>query len=137
MQRARGFSLLEVLVAFAILALVGGVLFQIFGGALRNAGVAEDYSRAALIADSKLATLGIEQPLREGSEGGSEGGGRFNWVLNVTPYVPPEGAAQTEGITPNLPQRLLQAAVTVSWEAGETPRSITVTTVRLVPKETP
>src|SRR5436853_188713 len=36
MRRARGFSLLEVLVAFAIMALVASVLFEIFGGALRN-----------------------------------------------------------------------------------------------------
>ena len=41
--------------AVGVCALVASVLFQIFGGALRNAGAADDYSRAVLIAESKLA----------------------------------------------------------------------------------
>jgi len=45
-RHARGFSLLEVLVAFVILALVAGALFELFGGALRNAGAAGEWTRA-------------------------------------------------------------------------------------------
>ena len=50
----RGFSLLEVLVAFVILALVATAIFRLIGGALGNAGVAEDVSRAVLVAQSRL-----------------------------------------------------------------------------------
>ena len=41
-----GFSLLEVLVAFAILSVSLGVLLQVFATGLRNVGMADDYSRA-------------------------------------------------------------------------------------------
>ena len=41
-NRQRGFSLLEVLVAFAILSVSLGVLLQVFATGLRNAGVADD-----------------------------------------------------------------------------------------------
>ena len=51
----RGFSMLEVLVAFVILALVGTALFRLFSGALNNASAADDYSRAVLVAESVLA----------------------------------------------------------------------------------
>ena len=57
---AAGFSLLEVLVAFVILALVGTALFQLFGGALNNASAADEYSRAALFAESRLTAAAVE-----------------------------------------------------------------------------
>ena len=67
---AAGFSLLEVLVAFIILALVGTALFELFGGALNNASAADEYSRAALFAESRLTAAALETPLREGGDQG-------------------------------------------------------------------
>ena len=52
-SRTRGFSLLEVLVAFVILALVATALFRLFSGALNNASAAEEWSRALLVAESR------------------------------------------------------------------------------------
>ncbi len=62
----QGFSLLEVLVAFVILALVLGVLMRIMSGGLANIGTTERYARAVSIAESHLTALGIESPLVEG-----------------------------------------------------------------------
>lgn len=62
----RGFSLLEVLVAFAILSIALGVLLQIFATGMRNVGLSEEYSQAALYAESILAAYGREAPLAEG-----------------------------------------------------------------------
>ena len=65
-----GFSLLEVLAAFVILALVATALFRLFGGALGNAGVAEDASRAVLVAQRRLDAARGE--LGAGSSSGTE-----------------------------------------------------------------
>jgi len=66
-SRAGGFSLLEVLVAFVILALVATAIFGLYGGALRTVSTSEEWSRALLVAESRLALAASVQPLREGS----------------------------------------------------------------------
>ncbi|MDV7399945.1 type II secretion system protein, partial [Arthrospira platensis SPKY1] len=58
--RQHGFSLLEVLVAFAILSISLGAILQVFATGLRNAGMADDYTRATLYAESILAAIGRE-----------------------------------------------------------------------------
>ena len=127
----RGFSLLEVLVAFIVLVLVVGVLFQIFGGALRNATTAEDYSRALLIAESKMAALGVEKPLREGTDSGSEYDGQYAWQINIAPYILPDSDAQADAPSPGG-SKLVQADVTVSWGPSVRPLSLTLTTLRVM-----
>jgi general secretion pathway protein I len=139
-RSSRGFSLLEVLVAFAILALLGGVLFQIFGGALNNASVGEGYSRALLIAETHLATLGVDSALREGTDSGTEAEGRFNWTVTVSPYVAPAAASPAPGMDPasvTLPTKLVQVDSSVTWGESDAKRSVTLTTLRLVPVEKP
>ena len=49
-NRSRGFTLIEVLVALAVLALALGVLFQIFSTGLNSSRVAEAYAKATLLA---------------------------------------------------------------------------------------
>ena len=79
----RGFSLLEVLVAFVILALVATALFGLFGGALGNAGVAEDVSRAVLIAraGSTPRAASCAAARRRGTEED-----RYEWTTRIEPW---------------------------------------------------
>lgn len=81
----RGFSLLEVLVAFSILALSLGVLMQIFSGSLRNASSAQEQAQAVALAQSLLTSAGVESPLVAGESSGDVDG-RFHWRLRAGPF---------------------------------------------------
>ena len=69
----RGLSLIEVLVAFVVLALTLGVILQIFSGGLRNARLSDAYTRALLLAETRLEAEGSEQALVPGETAGQLG----------------------------------------------------------------
>lgn len=128
MKRASaGFSLLEVLVAFVILALTLSVMMRIFSGGLRNAALAEDYSYAMLLAESKLAELSV-QPLE--GEAGGEFDGKYRWRSTIHPWIEEAGAAGASGQL--LPVRLMEIKVKVAWgeEVGGS-REVGLSTLQL------
>ena len=66
----RGFTLMEILVAFVVLATAVAVLYQTFSAGIRNVDAITGYSQAISLAESKLMALGLEKPLAEGDESG-------------------------------------------------------------------
>jgi general secretion pathway protein I len=137
-SRAAGFSLLEVLVAFVIVALVGTALFRLFGGALNNASAAEDYSRAVLLAESRLASTAVESaPLREGAtDQGRTDDGKYSWVTRVDPYVGPGTTADQQQLGQAANVVLWRISVTVSWPGAlGQDRTLSLATVRLASKQ--
>jgi general secretion pathway protein I len=113
-SRAGGFSLLEVLVAFVILSLVATALFRLFGGALNNASAADDYSRAALLAESVLAETAAG-PLRESVVQGDAEEGRMRWTARVSAYTPPGVNPDLERQSEPMQTRLWRVAVEVAF----------------------
>src|SRR5258708_38490103 len=87
--RSAGFSLIEVLAAFGILALVATALFRLFSGSLNNASAAEEWSRALLLAEAQLDIAASAQTWKAGTQRGSDGIGRIRWESRVDPYSPP------------------------------------------------
>ena len=131
-----GFSLLEVLVAFSILALSMGTLMQIFSGGLRNVGLSEDYARAVAIAEDQLVAVGIESPLIPGEARG-ESGEKFRWHMLAQPLEGSFLSEQTaqQGISSIAPVGLMGISVTVEWDSGSTDRrTLTLNTARLFVK---
>jgi len=119
MKHQRGYSLLEVIVAFALLALALTLLLGSLSGAARQVHNADLRTRAMLHAQSLLAATGIEQPLQEGRSQGDWEDGRYRWELQVEPYLDarasalPQAAATTVS-GPTLAQLTLQ----VRWGEG-------------------
>jgi len=123
----QGFSLLEVLVAFSILALSLGVLMQLFSGSMRNTLAGDAYSRAVELAESTLALAGTEVPLQAGSHAGEEKG--LRWELNIEPYYPEELLAPPQDI------QAYHVSVRVEWDGpgsgSGSGRSVALDTLRL------
>src|SRR5689334_16962782 len=84
-----GFTLLEVLVAFVVLAAAAGILYRTFSTGLTNVDAVTGYNEAIGVAEAKLGTLGLEHPLAEGDESGSTEDHRYDWHLAIQPYTPP------------------------------------------------
>lgn len=135
LKHKRGFSLLEVLVAFVILGLVLGTLMQIFSGGLRNVSRAGEFQRAVMLAQSKLASVGIEMPLAEGQSNG-DFDTNFRWQVSIRPYQDSEmePAEQTGVPKAILPVTLLEVEVRVQWGELEQARNVSLKTLRLANK---
>lgn len=135
--RERGFSLLEILVAFVILALVATALSGLFSGALRNASAAEDWSRATLVAESRLAQATAATPLKEVSDRGSDDDGRIAWETKVAPYVAPNTSPELAAASENLPVRLYRVTVDVRFPGADgSERKLQLATVKIARRET-
>ena len=123
--RQTGYTLIEVLVAFMILALALTVLMRIFSGGLRNVSVSSDYAVATLIAESRLAAAGIDMPLAPGEMSGTEGE-RFEWTVSVQDYEPwPGYRSAAKGVD------AYRVTVTVEWPHGDNTRRVGLSTIRL------
>ena len=125
-NKQQGFSLLEILIAFSILALSLGLLLKIFSSGVNTAMLAEDYTIAVQIAQSKMAVIGVASPLR--ADSGIEND-KYKWLVEVSPYpFNPEHIDLTE-----LSVALVKVKVIVSWGDGSTDdRHVELTTLKLL-----
>lgn len=128
---ARGYTLIEVIVAFALLALALTLLLGTLSGAARQVRWSGDAGRAALHAQSLLDEAGLAEPLRPGTRQGEFDDGRYRWTLEVAAWRDPVDAAAAAPVAPAAP-RLLELRLDVRW--GERPAErLQLRTLRLVP----
>ncbi len=124
--------MLEILIAFSILALSLGILLKIFSAGVNSAVIAEDYTAAVQIAESLMATTGMEKPLLAGQESGLEND-KFHWKVVVSPYsFNPENNDDT-GVT----VMLFKVKASVSWGDDNTrlsERQVELSTLKLARK---
>jgi len=124
-RHARGFSLLEVLVALCILVLCLGMIMSMYSTALQHASDAAAITRATRAGETLLAQLGAEIPLRKGISSGQLGDG-YHWQITISEYQP-EGAPQNW----QMSLHAYWVDIDIHWEGPDRPRSVNFTTLRL------
>lgn len=115
----RGFSLLEVLVAFAIMAMSLAVLYRTSGGSVRAVADAENYERAVRTARSVLALQdGVPESglFIDGVDGG------MRWQLRTVAYPLP-------AVAPGPAMPLHRVEVKVTFGDPERPQSVTLSSL--------
>ena len=123
-RACRGFSLLEVLVAFTILAMLLAALFQVFSAGLNAARAGDRFTRAAVIAQSRLAAVGMVESLQEGVSSGSTDDA-YHWRVTVGEYLDDQLPLIDAVLQP------LTVVVEVYWEEGDNARSVSLTSMLL------
>ena len=129
-RRSKGFTLIEVIVAFAILALGLTILLGILSGATKQVRWADDAGRAALHAQSLLAQQGVAVPLAPGRTEGEFEAGRYRWTLDVEPWRDP--SRQDVALLDPAATRLLQLSLAVQWGEGGPRQQLQLQSLRLV-----
>ena len=115
-SRERGYTLIEVLVAFAVLALALTVLLGTLSGATRQVRWSADAGRAALHAQSLVAQVGVGEPLVPGRRGGELEAGRYRWLLEVEPWIDPQLPAAP--LADPFGAQMMALRLTVEWGEG-------------------
>ena len=121
-----GFTLLEVLVATAILGIAVAVVLQLFSANLRALAMSEDYVSATKRAEAKMLEILDDTALAETTFSETTGDG-YRIDVSVTNAL--------EERTENIPVKLLEISLTVHWTKGTKERSLNLKTMKAVKKE--
>lgn len=119
--RSEGFSLVEVLVALAILGIAIVSLMQLFSSSLRTTKKSGDYTIALIHARSLMAEA-YATPSIDDIDGSFEFDDGYTATREVTEAPPPAEAAEGEEEIEPSPFKFYEIKVTVKWP----PRGMTV-----------
>lgn len=117
----RGFTLIEVVVAIAIMGLGLALLYQILGANTQAVGITSQYQRAAMLAQSLLNAHDAVPESGWNAQGQSGG---YDWQVRSQPYETPV-ARQHPGTVP-----LHELRIQVYWQENGHPRTIALATLR-------
>lgn len=120
MSGARGFTVVEALVAFAIMAVSMVVFYEAMGTSFRTLDRAADVDEAVLVAQSALDGIVAQRRLPDVQSGRS---GAYNWSAQILPL-----SSATSGLLV-----LRTVRMRVQWPGGG--RGVTLERALLVPAE--
>ena len=128
MKRAGGFTLLETLMAVAVLGTAVAAAMGVLSTSLRNVGRAEDYQRAALLARAQMNELLALPYWSEGRAWRGEWGKDWIWSARVERVREPRGQESSREL-----MRLLMVA---RWQTPRGEKTLELETVRLQVRRT-
>jgi general secretion pathway protein I len=121
--RESGFTLLEVVIALAILSIGLVSAIEVFSNDLNLVIVSKEYTLALTHAREKMEEASLN-PIEEGAEVGEFSDGH-KWQRTITPYT----FSETEE---SSPIKMFEIKVVVSWSSGKKTREVDLTSLRTV-----
>lgn len=124
--KERGFTLLEVIVAFSLLAVTVTVILQLFSSNLRVLSTSEDYASAAVRAEAKMRDVLDGEDISEGTSSETTPDG-YRVETTISKVY--------ERRTRDLPFEVLEISVKLTWKSLLAERSMALRTMKMVKKQ--
>ena len=119
-----GFSLLEVIVALAIMAMGFVTVLQLFSGSIRSVSLSEQYLKGTTLAHSKLGELEVNNYSVTEFEGIFPDEKNYRWQLQVSPHASPLNSKEK-----NI--QLSEVTLNVLWEDAGKTRDVEISTLKV------
>ena len=130
-RSSRGFTLLEVMLAFVIFALSFATVLEIMAGSIRSVRRASDDTEVALFAQSIIELVGTEIPVEEGEFNGT-GLDRYQWQLGIHLYDSVDENASMLELAEMSGIELYRVDLDIDWESGKYQRELHFNTIKSV-----
>ena len=119
-----GFSLLEVIVALAIMAMGFVTVLQLFSGSIRSVSLSEQYLKGTSLAHSKLGALEVNNYSVTEFEGTFPDEKKYRWELEISPHTSPLNSKEN-----NI--QLSEVTLNILWEDAGKTRNIQLNTIKV------
>ena len=116
MSRQRGFTLIELSLAFVLLAMTLGLLLAVSGRVQKQMQQADMQNQAVMYGESLIDDLGYGVVIQEQQREGVFTDARFRWHLDIHKQTDVELVKPVKGYGPTL----YQVKVTVFWGTHKT-----------------
>jgi general secretion pathway protein I len=131
-SRNKGFTLIEVVVALAILGVGLTVIIELFSGGLRLARASMEYTKAVNYARMKMEEITVKAAVEEGTEEGESENKIFRWQVGVKKV---DLLSIDKSVDYKPPIELYQVKIDVFWKSGTREKSTSVESLKAIKPE--
>ena len=128
----KGFTLIEVVVALAILGVGLTVIIELFSGGLRLGRASMEYTKAVNYARTKMEEITMKPAVEEGTEEGESDDKAFRWQVGVKKV---DLLSIDNSIDYKPPIQLFQVKIDVFWKSGSKEKSTSVESLKAIKPE--
>ena len=130
-KTSKGFTLLEVMLAFVIFALSFATILEIMAGSMRSVRRASEDTEVALLAQSIMDLVGTEIPIEPGDFSGT-GMDRYDWRLGIYLYESGGEDVGTVELAEMSGVDLYRVDLEIDWQSGRNRRDLHFSTIRSI-----
>lgn len=128
----KGFTLIEVVVALAILGIGLTVIIELFSGGLRLGRASMEYTKAVNYARMKMEETMLKPAVEEGTQEGESDDRTFRWQVGVKKV---DLLSIDKSIDYKPPIELFQVRIDVFWKSGSKEKSTSVESLKAIKPE--
>jgi general secretion pathway protein I len=128
----KGFTLIEVVVALAILGVGLMVIIELFSGGLRLGRASMEYTKAVNYARVKMEETMVKPAIEEGTQEGESDDKIFRWQMGVKKV---DLLSIDKSIDYKPPVELFQVKIDVFWKSGSKEKSTHIESLKAIKPE--